>query len=78
LALTRKRVQALDPDDPGRGRKAFRIFLEAVLLGEFGNGLINDPGFYQMVENVQDTMERDPAMAAAIQGATRQLLSGDR
>jgi hypothetical protein len=43
--LIAERVRALDPADPDRGRKAFRIFLESVLLAELGEELINDHGF---------------------------------
>src|SRR4051794_8119314 len=54
--LIGERVRALDPDDPRRARKALRIFLESVLLGELGEELINDQAFYQLVDQVQETM----------------------
>lgn len=69
-----QRVKALDPDDPKRGKKAFRIFLESVLLTELGENLINDPGFYQMVDEVQSSMEQDPQIAEAIGKAVAILL----
>ena len=74
--LINQRVAALDPADPERGRKAFRIFLESVLLGEFGEELINDPGFYQMVDDIQQLMEGDARIATAIDKAVASLLSG--
>jgi hypothetical protein len=73
--LISQRVKSLDPDDPKRGRKAFRIFLESVLLTEFGDTLINDPGFYQMVDDVQNAMEQDPKIADAIGKAVAGLLN---
>lgn len=73
-SLINQRVTALDPDDPNRGRKSFRIFLESVLLVEFGEALINDPQFYQMVDEVQRTMEADPQIADAIDRAISSLL----
>jgi len=73
--LITERIKSLDPEDPKRGRKAFRIFLESVLLSELGEGLINDPQFYQMVDKIQDTMERDPRILAAIEQATAALLN---
>lgn len=73
--LIGERVKALDPDDPKRGRKAFRIFLESVLLAELGDALINDPGFYQMVDDVQQAMEQDPQIAEAIGKAVHLLLA---
>jgi len=73
--LISRRVRSIDPDDPQRARKAFRVFLESVLLSELGDGLINDPGFYQMVDHVQNQMEADPHLAHAIQEAAAVLLS---
>ena len=72
--LISQRVKALDPADPQRGRKAFRIFLESVLLNELGEELINDSAFYQMVDQVQQTMEQDQQIAAAIEKAVASLL----
>ncbi len=72
--LINQRVKALDPDDPNRGRKAFRIFLESVLLAEFGETLINDPTFYQMVDDIQQVMEGDSRIADAISKAVANLL----
>jgi hypothetical protein len=73
-SLIAERVRALDPADPDRGRKAFRIFLESVLLAELGEELINDPGFYQLVEQVQRTMEDSPRISAAMAKAVGRLL----
>ena len=70
------RVGALQAEDPERGRKAFRIFLESVLINELGENLINDPAFYQMVDDIQVQMESDPDIAKAMHEATAQLLAG--
>lgn len=75
VELISQRVAALDPADPQRGRKAFRIFLESVLLQEFGEGLMNDPAFYAMVEQVHSRMEQDSALNAAMATAIRTLLN---
>ena len=73
-SLIAERVRALDPLDPDRGRKAFRIFLESVLLAELGEDVINDPGFYQLVDQVHRTMEDSPPVAAAMSKAVTRLL----
>lgn len=65
-SLIGQRVKSLDPDDPKRGKKAFRIFLESVLLSEFGDRLINDHAFYQMIDAVEQAMEQDERISAAI------------
>lgn len=69
------RVAALNPDDPGRERKAFRYFLEAALLSDLGSNLINDPKFHQLVDIVQERMEAQPDLLAASQRAARLLLA---
>ncbi|HZW21762.1 hypothetical protein [Noviherbaspirillum sp.] len=74
-ALIGRRIRNIDPDDPHRGRKAFRVLLEAILLSHFGENLINDPRFYQLVDDVQGSMERDPALLKLIESATAHLLS---
>lgn len=71
--LIAQRVRHIGADDPQRGRKALRVFLEAVLLAEFGERLVNDSRFHQLVDDVQLAMERDPACAAMIGQAMSQL-----
>ena len=73
-SLIAERVRALDPADPERGSKAFRIFLESVLLAELGEELINDHAFYELVDQVQRTMEASPQIAAAMSKAVARLL----
>lgn len=73
--LIGQRVKSIDPNDPQRGRKAFRIFLETVLLSQLGENLINDPKFYQMVDDIQNAMESDPAVNLQIDTAVAHLLS---
>lgn len=75
--LIEVRVNQIGRDDPQRGRKAFRVFLETVLLSHFGESLVNDARFFQMVEDVQAAMEADPACATLIGRAIDHLLSND-
>lgn len=51
-----RRVRAIDPTDPDAERQAMHVFLESVLLAEFGEHLINDPAFHQIVEGVYQQM----------------------
>jgi hypothetical protein len=75
--LVARRVQAIDPDDPGRRRKAFRVFLESVLLAELGEDrLINDAGFYRLVDDVHAQMESDADLAQSMDAASAWLLEG--
>lgn len=74
-ALVALRVNDIDPDDPQRGRKAFRVFLEAVLLSQFGEQLVNDPQFHQLVDSVRDALEADPQTNVMVHDAIDALLA---
>jgi hypothetical protein len=73
-ALVAQRIRSIAPEDPQRERKAFRMFLETVLLSELGQSLVGDPAFVQMVDQVQGQMEKDPELAQASRDAARLLL----
>lgn len=73
-SVVARRVRALDPTDPDAGRQAFRIFLESVLLAEFGEHLMNDPAFHQLVDDVQEQMEAHPALKEMMTDAAVPLL----
>lgn len=74
-ALIETRVQNIGRDDPQRGRKAFRVFLEAVLLSHFGEALVHDPKFFQMVDDVQAALENDAACRDLVVTAIDHLLA---
>lgn len=74
-ALITARVRQIGRDDPQRGRKAFRVFLEAVLLSHFGSGMLNDARFFQMVDDIQLAMEADAGTQALMAQAIEQLLT---
>lgn len=73
-ALIEQRVRQIGADDPQRGRKAFRVFLEVVLLSHFGEALVADPKFFQLVDEVQGSLEADAACAELIASAIAHLL----
>jgi hypothetical protein len=69
-----QRIRSINTNDPQRERKAFRMFLETVLLSELGQQLVGDPAFALMVDHVQSQMESDPDLARASLEAARLLL----
>lgn len=73
--MVMQRVLAIASDDPHRRRKAFRIFLESVLADELGKDLLTDPAYHRIVEDVHMAMERNSALAAAIDQAGEYLLT---
>lgn len=69
-----RRISVIDPQDPDRRRKAFRVFLESLMLQEWGQQLINDPGFYQLVEEVHTQMDSRPELRQLMDQASDALL----
>lgn len=76
-AAAARRIRAIDPADPNRRRRAFRVFLESVLLAELGPSLINEAGFQQLVDQVEQSMAADPELLRAMEAAGAQLLNPD-
>lgn len=72
--LIAQRVLAIDPDAPHRKQQAFHAFLEAVLIHEFGDELINDPAFYRWIDEIQHSMEQDEHLRTAMDRAADLLL----
>lgn len=72
------RVRALSPDDPQRQRKAFRLFLESVLMQTFGRERIDGIAFDQMVDAVMQRMEGDEELHTALREAGDLLLADSK
>ena len=71
-----QRIVAIDRGDPDRRRKAVRVYLESELAREFGAGLLNDPSLPQLLDAVQQRMQEDAAIAAAVEAVGDLLLAG--
>jgi hypothetical protein len=69
-----RRVAVIDKGDPDRRRKAFRVFLESLMLDEWGAQLLNDPGFHQLVDTVQAQMESNAELRSLMNEASERLL----
>ena len=76
--LVALRVRALSPDDPQRQRKAFKIFLESVLIQELGRARVDQRRFDEMVDEVLRRMEADETLKSAVQDAGALLLAEAR
>ena len=70
-------MQGIAPDDPHRRQKAVRLFLQAELVREFGDGMLNDPQFGTMLDAVQGQMAQDEMTAAAVSALGDLLLAGE-
>jgi hypothetical protein len=68
-----RRLRAIDPGDPHRRDVAVRVFLEQVLLHEFGPDAPSMPWFRDAVREVQQVMDADPRVKAELDAAILQL-----
>jgi hypothetical protein len=69
----RGRLRALDPNDPGRQQKARRVFLESVLSWQFGDELLLDRGFEEMIAGVQEALQSHPGLEQRLAQLLRDL-----
>jgi hypothetical protein len=65
-AFVASRVQAIARDDPQRRRRAFRAFLEGVLLSMFGAKIFEERAFQEVLDKTQAAMEGDSQLSAAV------------
>lgn len=68
-------VLAISADDPGRRRKAFRIFLQSHLASECGVDRIESAAFQDIVDRVMAAMDGDPVLKKAVEEAGELLLA---
>jgi len=48
------RIAALDPNDPDKQKNLTYLFVQTILTWEFGEKLLEDPGFHELVEKVSE------------------------
>lgn len=68
-----EKLRRVNATDPKAEQKSIRIFLESVLLWEFGERLMDDPKFYALLDDVQHSMESDPAIHETLATLLAQL-----
>jgi hypothetical protein len=65
-------VQSIDPADPDRRGKTARAFAENVLRWQFGDDILNDPRFAELLDEVGAVLEMEgDGLIAALQDAGR-------
>lgn len=60
------RLRALQPEDEAFQERAVEVFVEGVLLSEFGAGMTNDAQFRQLIHGVACAMRAEPQTAAEL------------
>jgi hypothetical protein len=78
LAQVARAVVAIRPDDPRRQRKAFRVYLEALLARECGIQLHEGAEFQALVDRVLESMEADSRLNEAVKHAGKLLIRSAR
>jgi hypothetical protein len=56
-----KRLSAITPEQR-RSKQGQRIFLESVLVWEFGDDITSDPAFAELAADIQNTIENEPGI----------------
>jgi hypothetical protein len=69
----REKLRRIDLHDPKAQQKSVHVFLESVLLSEFGETLIEDPKFHILLDDVQQSMESDPRIRDELSTLIAQL-----
>lgn len=68
-----ERIKAVGPDEKGQQNKARRIFLESVLTWEFGDALLLDKHFDELLDNIEKSFESSPEMDAQFSQLVEEL-----
>jgi hypothetical protein len=68
-----ERLAALNADDPQYLDRATEVFVESVLLSEFGEQFTNEPRFRQLIRGVAREMRTEPATAVQLEQLFRSM-----
>lgn len=68
------RLASLAADDPQRTRRALRLFIEAVLLDQLGEGLLLSADWDPLVEKTLAALEGDEGLRALLDQSAHELL----
>ncbi|WP_124446880.1 hypothetical protein [Paucibacter sp. KBW04] len=68
------RLRAIDPRDPDRRRKVLRLFVEAILLDEFGDDLLFSADFQQLVDRTLGELDAHQSSSQVLNRAFDELV----
>jgi hypothetical protein len=72
-ATIARRVGALDADDPGHDAQAARIFVESVIAWEFGDAVVNDARYRDLIEHIDGQLRSDAQVRRRFAAMLREL-----
>ena len=68
-----RRVASVQQNDPAFHQKTALLFVESVLLDQFGESLVNAPAFRELVAEVCNTMTEDETISAELRKVIAEL-----
>lgn len=68
-----EKISALDPNNQRELDRSKQIFLESVVLWEFGGDLINDPTFPELIDKIKSTLDQNQDAAQHFENMIRNL-----
>jgi hypothetical protein len=68
------KLKAIDSEAPLSMQKSKEIFLESVILWEFGENLINDPGFPALIDKIRSTLDENEQTSRNFDRLIKQLI----
>lgn len=70
----RERIGGLDPREGEHREKAIRIFLESIILWEFGDELAPTHEFSEIITNIRSEMNAHPTLRSHLNSLVDELL----
>jgi len=67
-----KRIKALSADERNT-KKGAQVFVEAILIREFGDQILQDPSFTELSKNVVDSMAENESLWNKMQAMLQEL-----
>jgi hypothetical protein len=68
-----RRLRSISESDPAFQQKTVGVFVESVLLDQFGENLVNDPSFRELIDQVCTTMTQDEAIASDLRALISEM-----
>jgi hypothetical protein len=72
-AMLRRKLSAIDRRSPEGKARAAQAFVESVLVAEFGEALLSDPGLGAMLEEIAASLRDDPQLRERLDGMLGEL-----
>jgi hypothetical protein len=76
VATLAGRLAGITVNEPQRSKAALRLFVEAVLLDDFGGQYVLAADFQLMVEKVASAIEQDPGLQSCLKESIAELSAG--